>query len=72
MITWLLTNDTAVVPQVPVQDRQTNIEEDAMGALVQQQPAEHLQAVGVDIKLVEMVQTGVSTDFEFLGVSGRA
>lgn len=43
-----------------------------MGALVQQQPAEHLQAVGVDIKLVEMVQTGVSTDFEFLGVSGRA
>lgn len=53
-----------------MQDRQSDVEEDAMGALVQQKPAEHLQAVRVDIELVEVVQARVSADFEFLAVSG--
>lgn len=63
---WLLTDDTAVVSQVPVQDGQADVEQDAMGALVQQKPAEHLQAVRVDIELVEMVEARVSAYFQFL------
>lgn len=39
-----------------------------MGAFVQQEDAEHLQTVNVDIELVEMVQARVSADFEFLVV----
>lgn len=67
----LLTDGTAVVPQVPMQDRQANIEQDAMGALVQQKPAEHLQTVGVDIELVEMVEARIPADFQFLSSSVR-
>jgi len=37
-----------------------------MGALVQQQLAEHLQAVAVDIELMEMVETRVTRDLQFL------
>ena len=62
----LLTDDPAVVSQVPVQDGQPNVQEDAMGALVQQQDAEHLQTVSVDIELVEMIQARVATYLEFL------
>jgi hypothetical protein len=62
----MLTDDAAVVSQVPVQDGQANVEKNAMGALVQQKPAKHLQTVCVDIELVKMVQTRVSADFQFL------
>lgn len=51
-----LTDNPAVVPQVPVQDGHADVKKDAMGALVQQQPVEHLQAVGVEVELMEVVQ----------------
>lgn len=49
------TDDATVIPQIPVQDGHADVKEDPMGALIQQQPAEHFQTVGVDIELVEMV-----------------
>ena len=57
------TDNTAVVPQVPVEDGHANVEKDAMGALVLQKPGQHLQAVCVDIELMEVVQTRVPADF---------
>lgn len=40
-----------------MEDRQTDIDENVMAALILQQLAEHLQTVGVDIELVKVIQT---------------
>ena len=61
-----LTDNPAVVAQVPVQNGQANIEKDAMGALVQKETVEHLQTVGVDIELMEVIETGISANLKLL------
>jgi len=49
-----------------MQDREANVEQDAMCGLVQQETLKHLQAVGVDIELMEVVEARISGDFELL------
>lgn len=61
------TNNPAVVSQVPMHDREANIEEDAISGLVQQETPKHLQAVGVDIKFMKVVEAGISRNFQLLG-----
>jgi hypothetical protein len=38
-------------------DWEADVEEDAMGTLIQQEAPKHLQAVSVDIELMEVVET---------------
>jgi len=37
-----------------------------MGALVQKETVEHLQTVGVDIELMEVIETGISANLKLL------
>src|SRR3954451_884625 len=68
---WRHTDNPAVVPQVPMQYREANVEEDPVGGLIQQETPKHLQAVGVNIELMEVVKTRVAGYLEFLGVWTR-
>lgn len=49
-----------IISDVPVKDRKTDVDKDVMAALILQELAEHLQTVGVDIELVEVIQTRVT------------
>lgn len=53
-------NNTAVVPDIPVNDRQANIKEDSIGALIQQEAPQHLQAVLENIDLMKMVKASTT------------
>lgn len=56
----------AVEALVPVLHRHADVQQDAMAALVKEDPVQHLVTVQVQILLDEVIQTSITTYFQLL------